>query len=352
MLAALYILGLVLTVWFDGLATAPAGELALPAVWMPAGVLLGTALVSNLRKVVVWGPLALVALAVSSVMQDLPLLPAAVLAAIATATAIGAAYLVHHRIGRRFYLGRFNDALTFVIASLAAAVAAAVLSIPVAGVAGARGVFLADATGLLMTAPVAAGLISERRWWRDAFRSGWRVIEVVVVIGAAVATTEAVFGERIAPFLRVPAFILPFMLWPSFRFGPSASALGVFLICADALQNVSELRGPYMSDLSTVDEALLRGQGSIVMLTISFTILASIVAERREALEEVRTLRGLIPICAWCHKVRDEAEVWQRLETYLDANTDATFSHSICPSCAATKHAAGDQAGSSHPWKI
>jgi hypothetical protein len=61
---------------------------------------------------------------------------------------------------------------------------------------------------------------------------------------------------------------------------------------------------------------------------------AVLVAELQQALLEVKTLRGFIPICAWCHKVRDDAGFWQQIEKYLDARTDATFSHSICPSCA------------------
>ena len=62
---------------------------------------------------------------------------------------------------------------------------------------------------------------------------------------------------------------------------------------------------------------------------------AALVAELQQALAEIKTLRGFIPICAWCHKVRDDSGFWQQIEVYLDARTDATFSHSICPTCAA-----------------
>ena len=53
---------------------------------------------------------------------------------------------------------------------------------------------------------------------------------------------------------------------------------------------------------------------------------------------QLKTLRGFIPICAWCHKVRDDAGFWQQIEQYLDTRTDATFSHSICPACADEAH--------------
>jgi hypothetical protein len=52
----------------------------------------------------------------------------------------------------------------------------------------------------------------------------------------------------------------------------------------------------------------------------------------------------MIPICAWCHKIRNDAGFWQGIESYLQAHTDATFSHGICPDCA---HDVGPQVTSS-----
>jgi hypothetical protein len=51
------------------------------------------------------------------------------------------------------------------------------------------------------------------------------------------------------------------------------------------------------------------------------------------ALAEVRTLRGFLCICAWCKRVRDEAQVWESLERFVQTRTDASFSHGICPDC-------------------
>jgi len=59
-----------------------------------------------------------------------------------------------------------------------------------------------------------------------------------------------------------------------------------------------------------------------------------LVAELRVALQNVKTLSGLLPICAWCHRIRDDAGYWQRLETYLSQTTEARFSHGMCPECA------------------
>jgi PAS domain S-box-containing protein len=60
---------------------------------------------------------------------------------------------------------------------------------------------------------------------------------------------------------------------------------------------------------------------------------ATLVAQLQAALAEVKTLRGLVPICAWCKKIRDDDGYWQQLESYLRDHTEATFSHGICPQC-------------------
>lgn len=53
----------------------------------------------------------------------------------------------------------------------------------------------------------------------------------------------------------------------------------------------------------------------------------------KEALAQVKTLRGLLPICAHCKKVRDDQGYWQQIEVYVHQHTEADFSHGICPDC-------------------
>ena len=62
--------------------------------------------------------------------------------------------------------------------------------------------------------------------------------------------------------------------------------------------------------------------------------LAKRVQELQTALTEIKTLRGIIPICANCKKIRDDKGFWQQVESYVSARTDADFSHGICPDCA------------------
>jgi hypothetical protein len=53
-----------------------------------------------------------------------------------------------------------------------------------------------------------------------------------------------------------------------------------------------------------------------------------------EALSEVKTLQGLLPICSFCKRIRDDKGYWNQIEAYIDKHSEAKFSHSICPECS------------------
>ena len=59
-----------------------------------------------------------------------------------------------------------------------------------------------------------------------------------------------------------------------------------------------------------------------------------LIRKLQTALAKIKTLRGLVPICASCKKIRDDKGYWHQLEVYIRDHSDAEFSHSICPVCA------------------
>ncbi len=60
----------------------------------------------------------------------------------------------------------------------------------------------------------------------------------------------------------------------------------------------------------------------------------TLIGDLQTALTEVKTLQGLIPICAHCKKIRDDQGFWNQMESYIQSRSEATFSHGICPDCA------------------
>jgi hypothetical protein len=120
---------------------------------------------------------------------------------------------------------------------------------------------------------------------------------------------------------RADLLSLPLLMWPVFRFGPGGTSAAVFVVLSIGLWYASHGQGP-----------LAIGGGAERTRLARENVL--LVAKLQQALAEVKTLQGFIPICAWCHKVRDDAGFWEQIEQYLAKRTDATFSHSICPACA------------------
>ena len=73
--------------------------------------------------------------------------------------------------------------------------------------------------------------------------------------------------------------------------------------------------------------------------------LADKVTELEGAIVNVRTLRGLIPICSYCKTIRDDSDYWHRVEEYVTEHSDAKFNHSICPSCLRHRQRGGNDRG-------
>lgn len=65
-----------------------------------------------------------------------------------------------------------------------------------------------------------------------------------------------------------------------------------------------------------------------------------LIEELQKALAEIKTLRGIVPICSFCHKIRNDNGAWQQMEAYICDHSEAQFSHGVCEECA-KKHYGG-----------
>jgi hypothetical protein len=70
-----------------------------------------------------------------------------------------------------------------------------------------------------------------------------------------------------------------------------------------------------------------------------------LISELQVTLAKVKVLSGLIPVCSNCKKIRDDKGYWNRLESYIEKHSDATFSHGMCPDCS-------DEIYSKEDWYI
>lgn len=85
---------------------------------------------------------------------------------------------------------------------------------------------------------------------------------------------------------------------------------------------------PWSFSVSVVNAAI-----RITML-VGYALLIAYIAKQKKELEhEVDILEGILPVCSFCKKIRDEDNVWHPMENYIMERSEASFSHSFCPEC-------------------
>jgi len=149
-------------------------------------------------------------------------------------------------------------------------------------------------------------------------------------------------------------------LWLAFRFGHATLAPWTWRKAGSALVMGAAIPSMHYTGMAaasftasagavdvgeTVSASVLGAYAvSAGTLLVLLVAIATSVVDRRfaaqaaalaAALTEVRTLRGLLPICANCKRVRTDQGSWEQIESYVRQRTDAEFSHGICPECAA-----------------
>jgi len=76
-----------------------------------------------------------------------------------------------------------------------------------------------------------------------------------------------------------------------------------------------------------------------IIVFVGFAYLANrVTVQKRELEKEVQTLTGILPICSFCKKIRNQDGNWQSIESYIKKNSEADFSHGVCPDCCKTNY--------------
>ena len=63
-----------------------------------------------------------------------------------------------------------------------------------------------------------------------------------------------------------------------------------------------------------------------------------LIQQLQEAIKEIKALRGILPVCSFCKRVRDDQGFWEQVDVYLQRHSRADISHSICPECAKERY--------------
>jgi hypothetical protein len=93
----------------------------------------------------------------------------------------------------------------------------------------------------------------------------------------------------------------------------------------------------FHAEVAPMRRSLVLLYAVFVLFSLVFSYVIAAAAEKKRVVDaEIKTLRGIIPICTMCKKVRDDSGFWHHVETYVRDHTDADFSHSYCPKCFET----------------
>jgi uncharacterized PurR-regulated membrane protein YhhQ (DUF165 family) len=170
------------------------------------------------------------------------------------------------------------------------------------------------------------------RLWSRAFLTllGVMWLDVILFSTLAFAGTSdhlsIMKGSLISRFI-ISVFALPFLYfylrWQSNKEGIAIQDRPVLAI----LRQVAEIE----TELTAAQQEIERRKEAERQRD-------KVIEELKGALNEVKTLRGLLPICSYCKKIRDDNGYWNQIEAYIQKHSDAEFSHGICPECVQEYH--------------
>ena len=185
----------------------------------------------------------------------------------------------------------------------------------------------------------------------QALRIGHR--HATLLWAGMLAWALGVFAVEVAtgPHFTFEPFYVPVVVFAAWR-GGRLLAAGFSMVCA-VLGVIAEhlLSEPLLAFTAVFEHPAIpywNGVAHLMMyLVVGLSVSAlhaavserdKVVAELREAAKRIRTLQGLLPMCAWCKGIRDEQDLerWMPLEQYVSEHTNAQVTHGICPSCAQT----------------
>jgi uncharacterized PurR-regulated membrane protein YhhQ (DUF165 family) len=164
--------------------------------------------------------------------------------------------------------------------------------------------------------------------WLRAFLTllGVMWLDVLLFATGAFAGTPAylsIMKGTLVSRLMVSLFALPFLygylLWQSRKKGVEIESRPVLAI---------------LRQVAVMEVELSRARREIEARKAAEAERDRVIEALKQALSEVKTLRGLLPICASCKKIRDDKGGWTQMEAYVRAHSQAEFSHGICPECA------------------
>jgi DNA-binding NarL/FixJ family response regulator len=134
-----------------------------------------------------------------------------------------------------------------------------------------------------------------------------------------IAAAREIQERRPAPVVILSAYDSPDLVVAA-----SAAGIGAYVI-----------KPPEPGVLARAITVARARHGDLMQLKAAVSALEQKTAELSAALAEIKTLRGILPMCAYCKRIRDDDGYWSRVDAYIQSHSTATVHHSLCAECAA-----------------
>lgn len=367
---ALFLAGLYVATARLGLTLALPPEGKATAVWPPSGIALAAIVLAGVRA---WPGIWLGAFLANfwdyfAAANKLPLtthlLLSSGIAIGSTVQAVAGGWLVRRWIGGPGILNRTQNTFRFMgITVLVCLIASTtgVTTMCLMGVAPWAGYgfnwstwWVGDTIGVLVVTPLILTWSRRPRLRGKSLRitEGGLLWLVVLGLGFGIFGRWNVSGIEASYFAYLA---IPPLVWVAFRFGRYGATATLVMMAGLAVWGTAQGNGPFVR--ATLNQSLILLQTFVGVLTVMTLALVAVLSERRlaaeaqadligqlqQALDEIKTIRGMIPVCAWCKKIRDDVGAWDEMESYLSKHSEATFTHGVCPDCLARMEAAADR---------
>lgn len=203
--------------------------------------------------------------------------------------------------------------------------------------------FAGDGIGFLLFTPcILAWTSGETKTYK-----GMEFLEFGLHFLSCIVASILIYSDYFHTEYALSYFMFPLLLWAGLRFDLRITTLSLIVFCVVSACYTDAGLGPFAISYQSLSLSVFRFQLFFGITISTVLVVSAIISERKriereketlihsleDAIVQIKTLSGLLPICAHCKKIRDNDGSWKPVESYIQSHSDAQFSHGICPEC-------------------
>ena len=170
--------------------------------------------------------------------------------------------------------------------------------------------------------------------YKDLKDMGYDPIDVVDTGELAIAKARELRPDLILMDIQLPGEIDGVEVATQIVQNPGCPVIFLSGSSDQAVLDRAKISEPYGYLIKPVNKLELNAMIQITLYKVKVEHeRADLLLKLQDALEEIKVLHGMLPICACCKKIRDDSGYWHQIESYIAKHSEANFTHGVCPEC-------------------